>query len=100
MRRPRPFHPRRAMGVSRRIPATRPGAAVELARIEHERARLEAEITRCCDRAEAAMRTLETVEKRSHALLNRLGEPEAAETLPGARAPRSRAGAIPGGKPR
>lgn len=68
MRRPKPFHPRRPISMSRRPPRCRKVAAVELARVEYERARLENEMEEFCNRAETALRALRLVDARSRAL--------------------------------
>ena len=82
MKRPQPAHPRRPATLSRRTPRTRKVAAVELARVEYERARLEAEMSEYCARAETAMRALEKVEARSRGLTKYLADEPNSEGTP------------------
>ena len=72
MKRPAPFRPRRAIRIARVKPQSRSSAAVELVRLEYERARLETEMTSFCSRAESAMRDLEEIDARARQLTEML----------------------------
>ena len=76
MKRPPTTHPRRPSSLSRRVPRSRTEAAVELVRVEFQRARLERELDECRRRSAIATDGLSGSKRRSDVLLARLGRRE------------------------
>ena len=72
MKHPPSAHPPRPSPIGRRIPRSRTEAAVDLVRVEFQRARLERELADCHRRQTAAAAGLRTSIRRADALLARL----------------------------
>ena len=74
MKHPPSAHPRRPSPLGRRVPRSRTEAAVDLVRVEFQRARLERELAECRRRQAVATSELQTSIRRANALLERLGD--------------------------
>jgi hypothetical protein len=74
MKAPRASNPRRPAGGSRRVPRTGAEAAVELVRVEFERARHLRELDQLRLRAAASVRRLDALDDRARALCSRIAE--------------------------
>lgn len=82
MRMPATFSPPRPFAIRRMQARSGPEAALELVRIEFERARHERELARLRLRAGTALSALDVIERRSRALLDQLASRGTDRELP------------------
>lgn len=74
MKRPRAQRPRSPQSVSRQTPRTRPAAATEMARLEHERNRLSRDIDTLDDRRRETQHRLQRIDERLKTLQGALDQ--------------------------